>query len=162
MKALGSGLVLGAALWGWWVQRRGRSAVRRVRLELLAALRRMEEEIRLTRTPMPELLEAVSLDCSGAGELFFRTVSAAARGGEALGQAWKRALRELPLEEEERRTLEGLTFSGDEEGLCRGLRLCAAVLQRRAEETENCRQEEEKRWAALWGCGAAMTVIVLL
>lgn len=162
MKVLGSSLILGAAFWGWWVQRRERTAVRRVRLELLSALGRMAEEIRLTRTPMPDLLEAAASDCSGAGETFFRSVSAAVREGETLGAAWKNAARELPLEEEERRALEGLTFEGDEERLCRAMTLCVSVLQRRAEETEKRRQEEEKRWAALWGCAGAMTVIVLL
>ena len=164
MKMMGAALILGAALWGWYVQSRERRERRRTRLDILSALRRMSEEIRLARTPMPELLEAVASDCSGAGENFFRAISSAICGGEDVEQAWIRAADRLALEEDERRALRelGQALGGDEEQLCRAAALTMAVLQRRAEEAEAQRKEEEKRCAAIWGCGGIMLVILLM
>ena len=164
MKLMGAALIMGAALWGWYVQSRDRRGRRKTRLDILSALRRMSEEIRLARTPMPELLEAVASDCGGAGEAFFRSVSAAIRGGEEANRAWNCAAESLALEEDERRALRelGQALGGDEEQLCRALALAAAVLQRRAEEAELGRQEEEKRCAVIWGCGSIMMVILLM
>lgn len=163
-KLLGTVLVLSAAFWGWGLQRRERRRVRRTRLDILSALRRMGEEIRLARTPMPQLLEAVASDCGGEGAVFFRSAARSARSGEPLAKAWAGAAEALPLTGEEHRALLelGHAFGGDEERLCRSIALAAAVLQRHAESAENRRGEEEKRSAALWGCGACLAVILLM
>ena len=164
MKAAGAVCVLASALWGFLLQRKERRTVRKTRLEILSALRRMSEEIRLARTPMPELLEAVASDCSGAGAVFFRSVSLSVRAGNGMNGAWRQAVDALPLEAGERSALRelGQAFGGDEERMCRALSLAAAVLERRAREVEEQCAEEEKRSAALWGCGSAMTVILLM
>ena len=164
MKGIGARLVLGGTLWGWLTQRRERSSARQVRLDILSALQRMGEEIRLARTPMPALLEAVASDCRGAGQSFFLAVAAAAKKGESVSGAWQKAAAGLPLGEEERRALAaaGQAFGGDEERLCRALTLASSAIQRKADAAEAARQEEEKRAAALWGCGGAMTVILLM
>ncbi|MBQ2739024.1 MAG: hypothetical protein IJF36_02225 [Oscillibacter sp.] len=164
MRIVGSILILSGAFWGWWVQRREERVRRRVRLEILSALERMAEEIRLARTPMPRLLETVASDCSEGGRSFFSAVSSAIARGERPEGAWRSFAERLPLEEGERRALQevGQAFGGDEERLCRGLNLAAAALRRQAEAAEKCRMDEEKRRAALWGCAGAMTVILLI
>ena len=64
LKLLGSICVLGGGLMFWLMalaeQRRTRTALG----DLLAALRRMREEIRMARTPLPLLLEALGLGCT--------------------------------------------------------------------------------------------------
>lgn len=163
-KFLGALCVLGASLWGWLDRSRERRKQRETRLDILSALRRMGEEVRLARTPMPQLLLAVASDCGGEGAVFFRSTAQAARSGEPLAAAWTAAGKDLPLSGEEKRSLSelGQAFGGDEEQLCRRLALTVSVLQRRADETERCRAEEEKRSAALWGCGGALAVILLM
>lgn len=163
-KLIGALCILSAALWGYCDRQRQRKLRRETRLDILAALRRMGEEIRLARTPMPQLLMAVASDCGGEGAAFFRAAAAAARRGEPLAAGWAAAGEDLPLTAEEHRALRelGQAFGGDEERLCRAISLTAAVLQRHAEQTEACRGEEEKRSAALWGSAACLSVILLM
>ena len=153
-KLLGAACILGAAAWGFWDQRRQRRRARETRLDILSALGRMGEEVRLARTPMPYLLEAVASDCGREGAAFFRSAALAARSGEPLSAAWAAAAGDLPLSGEE--------HGGDEEQLCRRLALTVSVLQRRAEGEERSRLEEEKRSAALWGSAGALAVILLM
>ena len=65
--------------------------------DLLWALRRMAEEIRMARTPLPLLLERLSQGCGQEAGEFFQAVSAAARRGEDLGRTWRGAAEALPL-----------------------------------------------------------------
>ena len=64
-RVLGAAFILGAAFWGWLDQYRERRRMRETRSDLLAALRRMGEEVRLARTPMPQLLLTMASDCGG-------------------------------------------------------------------------------------------------
>ena len=161
---LGAACILGAAAWGFWDQRRQRRRARETRLDILSALGRMGEEVRLARTPMPYLLEAVAADCGREGAAFFRSAALAARSGEPLSAAWAAAAGDLPLSGEEHRAIAelGQAFGGDEEQLCRRLALTVSVLQRRAEGEERSRLEEEKRSAALGGSAGALAVILLM
>ena len=162
-KLLGSFLVLGASLGGMTLQLREQRRQRRVRLDLLDALRRMGEEIRIARTPLPDLLERAA-DCGGEAGEFFRAAARAVREGEGAAAVWRERAELLPLEEEERRALGGLEvrFGGDEESLCGAITLSCAVLQRHGEEEERRRGMEEKRSAALWGSAGALAVILLI
>ena len=162
-KVLGSLLVLGASLGGMTLQLREQRRQRRVRLDLLDALRRMGEEIRIARTPLPDLLEQAA-DCGGEAEEFFRAAARAVREGEGAAAVWRERAEFLPLEEEERRVLQELSlrFGGDEESLCSAIALACAVLQRHGEEEERRRGMEEKRSAALWGSAGALAVILLI
>lgn len=162
-KLLGSLLVLTAAFVGMIQQGRERRRQRQTRLDLLNALRRMEEEIRLARTPLPRLLEQAA-GCGGEAGDFFRVASGSVRRGEGVAAAWGERSASLSLDEEERRVLQELSqrFGGDEESLCGAITLACAVLQRHAEEQERCRGEEEKRSAALWGSAGALAVILLI
>ena len=160
-KLLGSILVLGASLGGMTIQLRERGRRRRTRLDLLDGLRQMGEEIRIARTPLPCLLERAA-DRGGEAGHFFRAAAHALREGE--GDAWKKGVGALPLEEEERRALQEMRwrFGGDEESLCSAIALACAVLQRHGEEEERHRGMEEKRSAALWGSAGALAVILLI
>ena len=162
-KVLGSLLVMGASLGGMTLQLREQRRQRRVRLDLLDALRRMGEEIRIARTPLPDLLEQVA-DCGGEAGEFFRAVADSARRGEDVPAVWRVEAACLPLGEEERRALGelGVRFGGDEESLCSAIALACAVLQRHGEEEERRRGMEEKRSAALWGSAGALAVILLI
>ena len=160
-KLLGSILVLGASLGGMTIQLRERGRRRRTRLDLLDALRQMEEEIRIARTPLPCLLERAAERGGEAGH-FFRAAAHALREGE--GDTWRKGAGALPLEEEERRVLREMRwrFGGDEESLCSAIALACAVLQRHGEKEERRRGMEEKRSAALWGSAGALAVILLI
>ena len=162
-KLLGSILVLGASLGGMTIQLRERNRRRRTRLDLLDGLRQMGEEIRIARTPLPCLLERAAERGGEAGH-FFRAAAHALREGEGVDDAWKKGAGALPLEEEERRALQEMSwrFGGDEESLCSAIALACAVLQRHGEEEERCRGMEEKRSAALWGSAGALAVILLI
>ena len=162
-KLLGSLLVLAAAFVGMIQQSRQRRWQRQTRLDLLNALRRIGEEIRLARTPLPRLLEQAA-ECGGEAGEFFRVAADSARSGEGVSAVWSVEAASLPLEEEERRALGelGSRFGSDEESLCGAIALASAVLQRHAEEREQRRGEEEKRSAALWGSAGALLVILLI
>ena len=57
LKLLGSVCILGGSVLAVWQQLRERRRRQEVLADLIAALRQMAEEIRLVRTPLPQLLE---------------------------------------------------------------------------------------------------------
>ena len=61
LKLMGSICVLGGGLLCWLTALAERRRTRMALGDLLAALRRMREEIRMARTPLPLLLEALPL-----------------------------------------------------------------------------------------------------
>ena len=97
LKLLGSACVLGGGILARYVQMAERRREMDTLSDLLWALRRMAEEIRMARTPLPLLLERLSQGCGRDAEEFFLAVSAAARRGEDLGQTWRGAAEALPL-----------------------------------------------------------------
>ena len=87
LKLMGSICVLGGGLLCWLTALAERRRTRTALGDLLAALRRMREEIRMARTPLPLLLEALGSDCRGpeTAALFRRSADAARQGGD-----WRR------------------------------------------------------------------------
>ena len=163
LKLLGSVCILGGGLMFWLIalaeQRRTRMALR----DLLTALRRMREEIRMARTPLPLLLEVLGSDCRGPETAaLFRCSAEAARHGENLEAAWRSGVGLLPLPPREREALEGLTLRGDEESVCKGISLVITALEKGADELERQRPERDRRTAALCFSGAALLVILLI
>ena len=75
MKLLGSLCVFAAGAMAWYVQRQERRNRRNRLGELIAALDRMETEIRLARTPMPRLLERLAAERHGETAAFLAAVS---------------------------------------------------------------------------------------
>ncbi len=105
---------------GWllrWLRVSDRRREQETRGQLLCALRQMAEEIRMSRTPLPILLERLGQARSGPAGAFFRGTAGALRAGTALDEAWRRSLEKLSLPEEDRRVLRELgdALHGDEE-----------------------------------------------
>ena len=163
LKLLGSACVLGGGLLCWLMALSERRRTREDLSDLLAALRRMREEIRMARTPLPLLLEALGSDCRGPETAaLFRQSAEAARQGEGLEAAWRDGVRLLPLASREREALEGMTLRGDEESVCKGISLAITALAKCVEELERQRPERDRRTAALCFSGAALLVILLI
>ena len=150
LKLLGSLCVLsgGGLVWRSCLAERRRQ--RETLCDLLMALRRMAEEIRMARTPLPSLLDALAAET-------------ARRGGD-LPAAWHHAAGGLPLEPGDREALAALgdSLHGDEESVCKAISLVIYQLAKSLEETDRVRQQEEKRTAALCFSAAALMVILLI
>lgn len=163
MKALlGSLCILGGGALGIRMQARERRRRQVLLRDLAAALWRMEEEIRLKRTPLPRLLSGLSASFPGEAGAFLGQVSAAVRNGESPERVWKREAESLPLSERDRSVLLSLNFRGDETALCGAAALLARQLERSREELESEEAQEGRRTAALWASGAALLVILLI
>jgi len=164
MKLLGSIFVMsgGGLLWYKHMARRKRR--RETLSDLLAALRRMGEEIRMARPPLPWLLERLAKDCGPEAEAFLQSGAEALRQGRPLGEHWQRRAEKLPLSGEERRILTTLGYElrGDEETVCGAIRLAMAELEREKERWEAQRLGEEKQLTAVCFSGAALLVILLI
>ena len=153
----------GGAL-AWYIQRAERRRERDTLSDLLRAFRRMGEEVRMARTPLPALLKSLSKDCGCPAGAFLAAVSRAAAEGEDLPRAWRERAEVLPLSERDKSAVSALAdgLQGDEEKVCKALSHVSAVLSESAGEREKRRPEEEKRAAALWFSAAALLVILLI
>ena len=150
-KLLGSLCVFAAGGMVWWSRRQERQKKRRLLSDLIAALGRMETEIRLARIPLPRLLKRLA---EGRGEetrAFFQDAFRGLEAGETLAAAWNRAVEKLELPNEDKQVLLTLqeTMQGDETSACKGVLLAREKLQSRLKELVNQRPEEEKRATAL-------------
>ena len=162
LKALGGLLVLSGGGIAWVLRRRERRRQREATAELARALRRMGEEIRMARTPMPRLLASLAADCGTEVSALFLASAEAAAGGEDLIGAWRRGTEALPLAPRDRETLRALDLRGDAEHLGGELALAVRRLQDSLEELERRHPEEDKRTAALCFSAAALLVILLI
>ena len=164
LKLLGSACIL---VGGFLVQGARLSERRRqwdTLSDLLSALRQMGEEIRLTRTSMPLLLEYLAKDRCPDAAAFFSETAEALRRGESLEETWRRKASRLPLPPEDIRTLEplGAALGGDEEQACKAISLAIYELAKHAEERAVVRKTEDRQAAALCFSAAALLVILLI
>ena len=159
---LGTLLILGAGFLGIRLQSRERRRPRETLRDLTAALRRAEEEIRLSRTPLPRLFAALSRAFPGEAGVFLQRVSESMRMGEPPERVWRQEVQNLPLGEQDRAALLELEFQGDEAALCGSLDLLVRRLTRSREEREREEAQEARRAAALWVSGAALLAILLV
>nr|WP_325212838.1 stage III sporulation protein AB [uncultured Oscillibacter sp.] len=164
LKLLGSLCVASGGALAWYVQRAERCRERDALSDLQLAFRRMGEEVRLARTPLPALLSALAGDCGGPASAFFEAVSKAAAGGEDLPRAWRERAAALPLRERDKAAVSALAgdLQGDEEKVCKAISHVTYTLANSAGEAERKRPEKEKRAAALWFSAAALLVILLI
>lgn len=164
LKLLGSLCVVSGGALAWYIQRLERRRERDTLSDIQRAFRRMGEEIRMTRTPLPALLRALAGDCGEPAAVFFEAVSRAAAGGEELPRVWQGQAEALPLQERDKSVVSALVQSlqGDEENTCKAISHVTYELAKSAEEAERKRPEEEKRAAALWFSASALLVILLI
>lgn len=164
LKLLGSLCVVSGGAMAWYFQRAERRRERNTRLDFQRAFRRMSEEVRMARTPLPVLLRALAGDCGEPAAVFFEAVSRAAAGGEDLPKVWRERAEDLPLREGDKSAVSALAgeLQGDEEKVCKAISHVSYTLANSAGEAERTRPEEEKRAAALWFSAAALLVILLI
>ncbi len=164
LKLMGSLCVASGGALAWYIQRAERRRERDTLSDLQQAFRRMEEEVRMARTPLPVLLKALARDCGRPAADFFKAVSKAAAVGEELPQIWRERTEALPLRERDKSAVSALAgdLQGDEEKVCKAISHITYTLANSAGEAERKRPEEEKRAAALWFSAAALLVILLI
>lgn len=164
LKLLGSLCVASGGALAWYVQRAERRREQDTLSDLQRAFRRMGEEVRMTRTPLPAVLTSLAGDCGEPAAAFFQAASQAAAGGEDLPRIWRERANLLPLSERDKSAVSVLAqdLQGDEEKACKGILHVINTLADSAGEAERKRPEEEKRAAALWFSAAALLVILLI
>ena len=164
MKFMGSVCIFSGGLMTVLLQLRERRRTRSALTELLFALRRMGEEVRLCRTPLPRLLQTLSASCNGDAAAFFMAVGDGLRCGEDAETLWRQHTARLPLPVAAQQALAavGNALRGDEENMCKVISLAILELEKYAAEWDKQRPETEKRAAALWLSGAALLVILLI
>lgn len=164
LKLLGSLCVASGGALAWYIQQAERRRSRRTLSDFQMAFRRMGEEVRMARTPLPALLNDLAADCGPEAAAFFSAASKAAGEGENLSGVWRRQAETLALEERARTAVAALScdLQGDEEKVCKAISHVTYMLAKSAEEAERKRPEEEKRAAALWFSAAALLVILLI
>jgi len=162
MKLAGSLCMLGGGFLIWWCQHRERERRRDTLSDLIRALDRLAEEIRMSRTPLPVLLERLAATCRPEAALLLRETAGAVKRGEPPEITWRKTAARLPLTRRELEVLGGLCLHGDEADICKE---CSLVSNRLAGELENWDRsgpEAERRAAALCFSGAALLVILLI
>lgn len=164
LKLVGSLCVASGGALAWYVQRAERRRERDTLSDLQRAFRRMGEEVRMARTPLPAVLTSLAGDCGEPAAAFFQAASKAAAGGEDLPRIWRERANRLPLSERDKSAVSALAqdLQGDEEKACKGISHVMNILADSAGEAERKRPEEEKRAAALWFSAAALLVILLI
>lgn len=164
LKLLGSLFIAAGGGLAWFLQWRDRRQKRDTLSDFQTALRRMGEEVRMARTPLPALLRALGRDCGPEAAAFFTAVSRAAARGEGFSPAWRRQAEALSLDQGERSAIADLgeELQGDEEKVCKAILHATNRLANSAEAAERRRPEEEKRAAALWFSASALLVILLI
>lgn len=164
LKLLGALFVASGGALAWRVQWLERKRRRDTLSDLQTAFRRMGEEVRMARTPLPALLKALAGDCGTEAAAFFAAVSRAAAGGEDFPAVWRREAEGLSLAEEARSAISNLgnDLQGDEENICKAISHVTYILAKSAAQAAEKRPEEEKRAAALWFSASALLVILLL
>lgn len=164
VKLLGSLCILAGGALARLAQAAERRRRRDTLSDLMTALRRMTEEIRIARTALPDLLEGLADGCGPEAAAFFRAAAGGARREDGLSGAWSTAAEALPLSGGERAALQtlGQDLRGDEEKVCKAISLAIYELAKSAEEQDRSRPQEERRATALCFSAAALLVILLI
>ena len=164
IKLAGSLCILGGGVLARYLQAAARRREMDTLSDLLSVLRRMAEEIRMARTPLPALLNQLAMGCGAETEAFLRAAAAAAGGGEGLRETWRREAEKLPLPEGARAAMLrlGERLCGDEESICKAILLAEHSLAREESEYIRRQPEADRRATALCLSGAALLVILLI
>lgn len=162
IKLLGSVCVFSAGFWLRWMMISSRRRELDTLSQMLAALRQMETEIRMTRVPLPVLLNRLG---DSGGPLVRPFFFAAVDGLQAeCASPWAAAAEALPLSAQERATLQelGETLRGDEESVLKAVSLAASRLESSREEAESRLKSSNERTTALCFSASALLVILLI
>lgn len=164
MKLMGAVCIAMAAVWGRWQQLSAQRRRRETLRALIAALYQMAEEIRIARTPMPQLLNCIGRSRGGAAGGQFRRTAALLKRECTLADAWLGALESVDVSAEAMTVLRDLAagLQGDEEAVCRAISRTVGALERLAETEERQRPDTERRGNALWFSASALLVILLM
>ena len=81
LKVLGSACILGGGMLVRYLHALERRREMDTLSDLLSSLRKMAEEIRMARTPLPALLNHLAAGCGAEVGAFFRTAALSARQG---------------------------------------------------------------------------------
>lgn len=164
IKLLGSLCILGGGGLAWWLQMAERRRRRDALADVLYVLRRMTEEIRMTRSSLPTLWEKAAQDCSAEVQAFFIKMAEAVRRGEEVPKVWEREAQGLPLSPQERKCVAslGLELHGDEENICKAISLVIYDLAKALTKLQEDRRMEEQRTTALCFSSAALLIILLI
>ncbi|MBE6996112.1 MAG: hypothetical protein E7429_05260 [Ruminococcaceae bacterium] len=164
LKAAGSLCILAGGFLARWQQMAQRRRRRDTLSDLLCALRRMCEEIRCARTPLPTLLHRLGRDCGEDAAGLFLAAAKATAGGEQLADVWRQAAQALPISREAGASLArlGEDLHGDEEQICNAVSLVIQLLARETEEMDRNIRADGQRVSALCLSGAALLVILLI
>lgn len=163
MKAWGIVCIALGALWGMGVTVRERRRKRTAVADFRAALARMAEEIRISRVPLPALLDRLAEGVHTDAGTFFRRVAEGARHGRAPSALWRASLHELPLSASDCQTLSEFasTLRGDEEQIRRAAELAAERLEKSLTEMDSAARTDLQQSAALIFSAAALLAILL-
>ncbi|MBQ9349051.1 MAG: hypothetical protein IJT94_17220 [Oscillibacter sp.] len=140
-------------------RRRRRAALN----DLARAFRRLAEEVRLSRAPLPALLARLAAGCGPDAAAFFRYTAVCLRRGDPLADAWRDSAADLPLSLADLRTVAelGADLRGDEDRLRRAVLAAADALSKSGAEMDDNWGAELRRTAALSFSAAALAVILL-
>ena len=118
MKWFGSALIFCGGFWWWRLCLAERRRMQNTLERLLAALYQLREGIRMTRMPLPQLLERAAED-----ESFFGEVLREVRKHEELDKVWERAAEDLPLPPQSRKAWSWLggRLTGDEQSVLQAM-----------------------------------------
>lgn len=164
LKLAGAGLLLLAGVLGAWdAVSRQRKQLRLLR-RLITVLSEMEEEIRLTRTPLPRLLKKLAEnDRTECGRFLTHTADSLC-SGQPPEHAFREGAEMLPLPQELCGSIAeiGESFRGDEEQICKAISLFRHRFEQTEQDWHRQQTNREKRSAALFLSASAMLVILLI
>ena len=163
MKAWGIACIFIGALYGLRVNVRERRRRRALLADLRASLSRMADEIRISRAPLPDLLDRLAASCGPDAAAFFRAVADGTRQDGAPSALWREASDALPLAAPDRQTLRELSevLRGDETQIRDACGVACRRLEESLGDADRNAASELRQSAALIFSGAALLAILL-
>lgn len=163
-RLIGSLCVLGGGFLLRWIRLAECRRKRDTLSELACALRRMSEEIRSTRKPLPILLSRLAETCETEAGTLFSAAAEASGEEEGVERVWREVTEMLPLSRKAKHDFAelGADLRGDEEQICNAISLVMMRISEDAEEWDKNFRADGQRISALCFSGAALLVILLI
>ena len=163
-RLAGSICILGGGLWLRWLCLQERRRRRAVLSGLLFFLRRLTEEIRMSRTALPVLLQELAKEAGADIGTFLACVTAGLEGGETLQRSWEGAEGTLAVTDSVAVILDelGKSLRGDEEAVRKAISAAEQKLARELETMDAAQKLEERQLTAISLSGAMLLIILLI